>query len=102
MKKGNIKDLSKNTAQAMYTTIIGDKTLDITNAVLSIPNSSTISAGMIPIKFDGSYWTITSTDDNAWYDYNNGKPAYVMLNDGVYQSKIIQNMKNKKLAKDYN
>lgn len=100
-QKETIKDLSKNTAQVMYTTVIGNKTFDITNAVASIPNFPTMSAGMIPIKFEGAYWTITSTDDNSWYDYSNGKPAYVMLNDGVHQSEIVQNMKNKKLAKEH-
>ena len=64
------------------------------------PNIPKISAGMIPVKWDGSYWVITTPNDTEWYDYKNGKFAHVMLNDGYYQSELIQDMTNKELAKD--
>ena len=88
-------------AQAQYTTTIGSQTFDITNAVLEaneiIP---TISAGMIPVKWDGANWVITTKEDEEWYNYANGNPAYIMLNDGVYQSELLQDMTGKKLAKE--
>ena len=86
-------------AQAQYTTAIGQQSFDITNAVTENPNPPTISAGMIPIKWDGEYWVITTQEDMEWYDYSKGKPAYIMLNDGTYQSELIRDMTNKKLAK---
>lgn len=64
------------------------------------PNIPKISAGMIPVKWDGSYWIITTPNDTEWYNYENGKFAHVMLNDGYYQSELIQDMTNKELAKD--
>ena len=88
-------------AQAIYTTIIGDETVDITNAVAENANIPTISAGMIPVKWDGTYWTLATKDDINWYNYSNGQPAYIMLNDGIYQSELVQDMTGKKLAKDY-
>ncbi len=88
-------------AQAQYTTTIGSQTFDITNAVLEaneiIP---TISAGMIPVKWDGANWVITTKEDEEWYNYEQGKTAYIMLNDGVYQSELLQYMTGKKLAKE--
>lgn len=73
------------------------KLTNITNE----PNIPKLSAGMIPIKWNGNNWIITNKNDSDWYDYNNGKFAYIMLNDGVYQSELIRDMTNKKLAKDY-
>ncbi len=64
------------------------------------PNVPTISAGMIPVKWDGTNWVITTKKDTNWYDYENGSPAYIMLNDGVYQSELIRDMTNKKLAEE--
>lgn len=88
-------------AKAGYTTQVGDQIYDITNAVLNpsdiIP---TLSAGMIPVKWDGTNWVITTADDKDWYDYTNGQPAYIMLNDGTYQSELIRDMTDKKLAED--
>ncbi len=59
-------------AKATYTTEIGDQTFDITNAILEpneiIPN---ISAGMIPIKWNGTNWEITTFEDTNWYNYAN-------------------------------
>ncbi len=70
---------------------------------ISNPNNPKISAGMIPVKYVDGYWTITTKEDLEWYDYLNNRPAYVMLNDGVYQSELMQDMnKNgQKLAKEY-
>lgn len=88
-------------AQAIYTTTIGDETVEITNAVAENTNIPTISAGMIPVKWDGAYWTLVTKDDINWYNYSSGQPAYIMLNDGIYQSELVQDMTGKKLAKDY-
>lgn len=46
---------------------------------------------MIPIKWDGTYWVITTKDDVDWYDYSRGKWANVMLSDGKYSSELEQN-----------
>ena len=64
------------------------------------PNIPKLSAGMIPVKWDGDYWVITTQNDTEWYNYENGKFAHIMLNDGYYQSELIQDMTNKELAKD--
>ena len=64
------------------------------------PNIPRISAGMIPIKWNGNYWIITTQDDKEWYDYSTGKLAYMMLNDGTYQSELLRDMEDKKLAED--
>ena len=64
------------------------------------PNLPQLSAGMIPVKWDGANWIITTANDKDWYDYSNGKPAYIMLNDGKYQSELIGNMTNKELAEN--
>ncbi len=64
------------------------------------PNVPQLSAGMIPVKWDGRNWRITTQEDKEWYNYENGKPAYVMLNDGKYQSELIRDMTNKELAEN--
>ena len=99
-KNKNKVELLENTAQAGYTTAIGDNTYDITNAVAENANPPTITAGMIPVKWDGTYWIITTKNDTELYDYNQNKPAYIMLNDGTYQSELLQDMTNKKLAEE--
>ena len=68
--------------------------------IITEPNIPRISAGMIPIKWDGAYWEITTKNDVEWYDYVSGKPAYMMLNDGVYQSELIRDMEGKKLVEE--
>ena len=100
LQNKNKVGLLENTAQAGYTTTIGDKTYDITNVIAENANSPTMSAGMIPVKWEGTYWTITSKYDTSWYDYNSEKPAFIMLNDGTYQSELLQDMTNKKLAEE--
>ena len=86
-------------AKAEYTTTIGETEYDITNLVLEqseiIP---TISAGMIPIKPNGESWVITN--DTDWYDYTNGKPAYIMLNDGYYKSELEREITDNQLMKN--
>ena len=58
-------------------------------------NSPKVAEGMIPIKWNGSNWVITTSDDEEWYDYidtsvsgktNTSKWANVMLSDGKYSS----------------
>ena len=100
LQNKNKVGLLENTAQAGYTTTIGDKTYDITNVIAENANIPTISAGMIPVKYDGTYWEITTKNDAEWYDYVSGKPAYMMLNDGVYQSELIRDMEGKKLVEE--
>lgn len=98
-KTNQVPKAIDETAEAQYTTQIGSDTFDITNAVEESP-IPIISAGMIPVKWNGEYWQITTKDDKDWYDYSKGKPAYIMLNDGIYQSELLQDMTNKKLAEE--
>ncbi len=58
-------------------------------------NSPKLAEGMIPIKWNGSNWVITTSDDSEWYDYidtsvnsnaNTSKWANVMLSDGKYSN----------------
>lgn len=62
------------------------------------PNIPVISAGMIPVKRDGENWIITTQTDNDWYNYSQGKPAYIMLNDGYYKSELEQGIEENQLA----
>lgn len=105
-----IKNTKKQMPQALgkqainnYTTQIGNETYDITNLIQDPKDiTPTLSAGMIPVKMDGDKWIITDKNQEDWYDYSEYKPAYMMLNDGVYQSEVIRNMdqKGKKLASE--
>ncbi len=61
------------------------------------PNIPVLSAGMIPIKWNGTNFVITTQEDKDWYDYKNGKPAYIMLNDGYYQSELKRGITNEQL-----
>ena len=67
--------------------------------IVDTPNAPTLSAGMIPVKYNGDNLIICQ-NDNSWYSYENGTPAYMMLNDGVYQSELAPDMTNKKLASE--
>ena len=58
-------------------------------------NSPKLTQGMIPIKWNGSNWVITTGNDPEWYDYidtsvsgktNASHWANVMLSDGKYSS----------------
>ncbi len=62
------------------------------------PNVPIISAGMIPIKPYGDSFVITTKNDNDWYDYSQGKPAYIMLNDGYYKSELERGITEDQLA----
>ena len=62
------------------------------------PNIQKLSAGMIPVKWDGSNWIITDQTDNDWYNYEEGKPAYIMLNDGYYKSELERGITEDQLA----
>ncbi len=61
------------------------------------PNIPVLSAGMIPIKWNGTNFVITTQEDKDWYDYKNGKPAYIMLNDGYYQSELKRGITSEQL-----
>lgn len=67
--------------------------------ITSIPNEPTLSAGMIPVKYDGNNLVICK-NDSSWYNYGEGTPAYMMLNDGTYQSEEMENMTGKKIASE--
>ena len=58
-------------------------------------NSPKLTQGMIPIKWNGTNWVITTGNDPEWYDYidtsasgktNASHWANVMLSDGKYSS----------------
>lgn len=46
-------------------------------------NKPILIEGMVPVKYNGSDWIVTSTDDSEWYDYSKEKNAWanVMLKD---------------------
>lgn len=44
-------------------------------------NEPIISDGMVAVKEKDGEWVITSSDDDEWYDYSNGKWATIMLLD---------------------
>ncbi len=69
-------------------------------SVTGNPNIPKVVAGMIPVKYVNGNWAITTVNDPDWYNYSSGKPAYVMLNDGTYQSELTADMTNKKLASE--
>ncbi len=61
---------------------------------VTLCNKPVVATGMIPIKYNGNKWTITSENDGKWFDYidtsitgNLGfsKWANVMLSDGRYK-----------------
>ncbi len=76
-------DLSENTAK---------------EATIVEPNIPVVSAGMIPIKPYGDSFVITNQNDNDWYNYSQGKPAYIMLNDGYYKSELERGITEDQLA----
>ncbi len=45
-------------------------------------NAPQLVDGMIPVKWNGSQWVETSTDDEDWYNYADKKWANVKLSDG--------------------
>lgn len=61
------------------TTILSKVEYDLNKGV----NMPVLSKGMIPVKLHGDSWVVTSTDDQAWYDYSAGEKAWanVMLMD---------------------
>ena len=57
--------------------------IDISKVISVDPNPPVVGAGMIPIKWDDNIemWVITTSDDEDWYNYSEGKWANVMLSD---------------------
>lgn len=55
--------------------------VDLSNVISEDPNPPVVGAGMIPIKWNGTNWVITTEKDGDWYDYSSGKWAYIMLSD---------------------
>lgn len=62
---------------------IGGNEIDLSKVLSNEPNPPSLGAGMIPIKWNGNYWVITTIDDSEWYDYSAGKWANVMLSDRI-------------------
>lgn len=44
-------------------------------------NEPVISDGMVAVKEKDGEWVVTTSDDDEWYDYSNGKWATIMLLD---------------------
>ena len=68
-----------------------------TMLVNSNPNPPKLSAGMIPVKWNGENWVIVSKNDEEWY---NAQPAYIMLNDGYYKSELERGIKEEQLIQN--
>lgn len=47
-------------------------------------NKPVLTTGMTPIKWNGTEWVNTNSDDEEWYDYSNKKWANVKTDDGSY------------------
>ena len=60
---------------------------EINTNIPQIANPPLLTPGMIPIKWNGTAWIITTQDDMDWFNYNNTdkKWANVMLSDGIYK-----------------
>lgn len=54
-------------------------------------NTPQLSEGMIPVKWNGSKWEITTNSDKDWYSYNSKdrRWANVMLSDGKYNASTV-------------
>lgn len=67
---------------------------EATNIITDKPNSPQLSEEMIPIKWNGENWIITTKDDPEWYNYisqtkdvdKTSKWANIMLSDGKYSN----------------
>ena len=68
-----------------------------TMLVSANPNPPKLSAGMIPVKWNGENWVIVSKDDAEWY---NTQPACIMLNDGYYKSELERGIKEEQLIQN--
>ena len=55
-------------------------------------NAPEIDGTMIPIKYNGENWVVTTTSDPDWYNYNieEKKWANVMLSDGTYKAGSVK------------
>lgn len=90
-------NIKEGIATAEYSTTIEKIEYDITNAVGI--NNPKVVAGMIPVKQDEQgNWVITTEEDPDWWNYEQGKPAYIMLNDGYYKSELERGIKEEQLA----
>ena len=64
---------------------MGQEVLDLSKVLSEEPNPPALGAGMIPIKWNGSNWVITTANDSEWYDYSKGKWPNIMLSDRLLQ-----------------
>ena len=60
---------------------MGQDVLDLSKVLSEEPNSPALGTGMIPIKWNGVSWVITTANDKEWYDYSVGKWPNIMLSD---------------------
>lgn len=100
-----IQDLIDSELDASVTVVNGE--YDSEKGV----NKPLVSKGMVPVKFQGSNWVVTTEDDPNWYDYSadSNKWANIMLvdelevtgmtNDQVRASSI-EEMANREVVKE--
>ena len=81
-----------------YSLNIAGALIDTSKTLSNEPNEPSLSAGMIPVKWNGEFWQVTTTTDNDWYDYSNGKFPTVMLSNGYYISEPQRDMANHAIA----
>lgn len=92
-KKDDLLDVYTNNA------IIRDGEYDEEKGV----NKPILLDGMLPIKYTGSYWEVTSIDDKEWYDYSvsgSGPLRYanvMLLDDTVLTDTAGNRLSNEKI-----
>ena len=47
----------------------------VDNSINSVPNAPDLSTGLVPIKYNGENWVVTTSTDPEWFDYANQKWA---------------------------
>ncbi len=54
-----------------------------------LPTAPELSDGMTPVKWNGSNWVRTTSDDEEWYDYANKEWANVVLGDASWNGNTL-------------
>ena len=83
-----------------YSLNIAGNLIDTSKTLTNEPNAPSLNAGMIPVKWNGEFWQITTTTDDDWYDYSKGKFATVMLSNGYYKSEEQRGIPQEQLSKN--
>lgn len=88
--KNNRENILKRNSLAKneYEVDLNGISISLDNVISKEPNIPVLGAGMIPIKWDedAGTWTITTTTDDSWYNYSEGKYANIMLSNEYYKS----------------